>query len=335
MTELFEIRLSGSPDRRELDRLRKLLNFRPRGRLDDIEDAEFGHRYLRDTPGEGVTLSLWRRTNGDWTINLGYRGDPPPVDLVDRVCAESVEAATRAGLGLIEVVPSDRRTTLGPDLLSRIPHRPVLTLPLADISADGRGVTAMDTVHTALGLRREYGGDSGAERGWRYLQRDPSGLVLLQLLWTFQADTADIVVLADEHTTPDPATLWGCQLQTAAAAAMAGLVAGQPHPSIPGPDPLPASATARLEDLRSLDELWQRHPAHTRDRELARGLLLTALAHYNSPTHASPLNLGIERVLPKPGLIPDTVRAQAEDFLLASQKLIEIPSSGIALNDPA
>ena len=119
-TELFEIRVSGSPDRRELDRLRKLLNLHPRGRLDDIEDAEFGHRYLRDTPGEGVTLSLWRRTNGDWTINLGYRGEPPPVDLVDRVCAESVEA-----------------------------------------------VTAMDTVHTALGLRREHGGDSGAERGWR------------------------------------------------------------------------------------------------------------------------------------------------------------------------
>ena len=99
MELIFEVHLEGELDRPRLDRLRKLLNLTPRGRLDDLEDAEFGQRRLRDEPAGPVRLTLWRRDNSArWAFRLTFGGAPPAAELVASARAQVVAAAAAVGL---------------------------------------------------------------------------------------------------------------------------------------------------------------------------------------------------------------------------------------------
>jgi hypothetical protein len=199
--------------------------------------------------------------------------------------------AVAGALGLTVVQP--RPEQLGPvaDWAAEPPRHRALTVRLAaSLSVDER-----ELVGRILQLRRER--PIGTERGWRYVRRDRTGKVLLQLL-EWWPEAAELVVLYDREA-PDAAIVQACLLEIGAAVAKAGL-------TVTGSSPLPVPGEPEWERLgspvrgaRDLDELWARlgTPASA-SYEVRRGRLLAAIM---SSAWRD---------------IPDVLRGQARDFLL-------------------
>jgi hypothetical protein len=95
--------LRGAVDRARLEELRRSLGLRPRGRLTDQEDSEFGYRYVGDPDDRSVILSLWRYADDEWGVALDT---VPPAGVADpdveMWAARAEEAAAQAGLAVVE-----------------------------------------------------------------------------------------------------------------------------------------------------------------------------------------------------------------------------------------
>jgi hypothetical protein len=155
-----------------------------------------------------------------------------------------------------------------------------------------------------LGLRREGGGLSSHEYGWRYVRRDARGKVLLQLLRYLESSD---VVLYYDGPAPDADTLEGVWLQVGAAVAKAGLRVADAQPRA-----MPDAATwdrlgARAAGAADLVQAWDRLGV-TPDTapELRRGLLLAAVMSSAWPDR------------------PELLRRQAFEYLIG----IEVTARG-------
>lgn len=282
MTELFTVVFDSQPD---LGRFCKLLDLKPRGRLDDVFDQEFGFRELRRFEDGPIWLSLWR---DPWQVSLTYMGADPPPEMVAEVQGEVLAVAGALGLAVVELEPEQ----LGPvaDWAAELPQHRALTVRLAaSLSPDERAV-----VSRILGLRRDGG---GAELGWRYVRRDRTGKLLLQLMewWPHAAE----LVLFYDRDAPDEAIVEACLLQIGAAVAKAGLTVTESIP-LPVPGELECERLGgRMRGARDLDELWAKLGVlDSAPSEVRRGRLLAAImssAWRNAPT---------------------TLRGQARNFLL-------------------
>ncbi|MBO0808068.1 MAG: hypothetical protein J2P32_07180, partial [Actinobacteria bacterium] len=198
----------------------------------------------------------------------------------------------------------------------KLPTRQALVITLGGLGKHFSGPLA--TLEVGLGLRRESGGGRvPAECGWRFLQRDRSRWILLQMLWNRPEDEVQVVVYDDQPDT-DPALLHACRLQVAAAATMAGLTWKTQEPP-PRPGELStADIAARAADVENIDQLWQRFDARDASKELKRAILLAALAPLVSAysTQMPPVMLGFQRIVPEEAPIPETLREETESFLL-------------------
>jgi hypothetical protein len=219
MKAIFDVRLEGRLDQPRLDRLRKLLNLTPRGRLTDTEDAEFGHRDLRDTPQEWVWLTLWRESDTDWHLHLTFAGPALPQPEIDECLAGVLGAAAALGLAVTRIWPEPAGPVPAPEVL-RLPARKALSVRL-----DGgrRLVHRLDVpvraaLQRALKLRRELG---ETESGWRYVQwAPPRDSLLLQL---FDGDGGTEVALLYDERPPSAEVVAECRRQIAEAATAAGM----------------------------------------------------------------------------------------------------------------
>lgn len=281
MTDLFTVVFDSQPD---LYRFRRLLDLKPRGRLDDVFDEEFGFRELRRFEDGPIWLSLWR---DPWRVSLDYMGADPPAGMVAEVQGEVLAVAGALGLGVVELEPEQ----FGPvaDWAADLPQHRALTVRLAaSLSPNEHAV-----VSRILGLRRD---GSGAELGWRYLRRDRTGKLLLQLMeWPHAAE----LVLFHDREAPTDAIVEACLLQIGAAVAKAGLTVTESIP-LPVPGELEWERLGgRMRGARDLDELWAKLGIpDTTPSEVRRGRLLAAImssAWRNAPT---------------------TLRGQARNFLL-------------------
>jgi hypothetical protein len=102
MTQQFKVQLRGDVTDDVLDRIRERLALTPRGRLADLEDAEFGYRYLvRDESGR-IDLSLFRdpRDHRRWRLTLSNPGRPATRDVVTEVRRDILLAAEDLGLAV-------------------------------------------------------------------------------------------------------------------------------------------------------------------------------------------------------------------------------------------
>lgn len=209
MMRLFDIALTGQLDRPRLEQLRKLLDLEPKGRLTDTEDAEFGHRSLRDVRDEWAWLNLWRRDARNWHMILTYAGPRPAQHVIDRCEGEVLGAA--AALSLAVATPA------------RVPLVPVAVPAIRALSvrfSTFLGVDEVDKLSRALELRHELGGMSGTEFGWRYLRWDPAaGSLLWQLLGR---EHGELVLLYDTDP-PTELVVEECRLRAEQAAASAGV----------------------------------------------------------------------------------------------------------------
>ena len=88
------VRLRGEMPPAKLRAVRELLGLTPDGRLDDEDDASFGHRALR----QDVLLDLYRHRNAEWRLRLTYRNEPPAPETVERCRLDILAAAARLGL---------------------------------------------------------------------------------------------------------------------------------------------------------------------------------------------------------------------------------------------
>jgi hypothetical protein len=209
MMPLFEVELVGELDRPRLEYLRKLLDLEPMGRLTDTEDAQFGHRALRDTPEEWVWLGVWRHDAWHWQVSLTYMGPRPEQSVIDRCEGEVLGAAAVIGL---EVTTPARVLPVE----VAVPDRRALSLRLGTFM----DVERVESLRRALGLNRELGGVSGREFGWRYLRRDPGrGSLLWQL---FGRDRGELTLLYDVEQPTGP-VLRECRQRAEDAAARAGV----------------------------------------------------------------------------------------------------------------
>jgi hypothetical protein len=223
MRPIFDVRLSGRLEQRRLDRFRKLVNLTPRGRLTDTQDAEFGHRALRDTPQEWVWLTLWRDSDTDWHIRLTFAGPAVPQPEVDRCLAGVLGAASALELTVTRIWPEPALPVPAPER-AQLPTRTALSVRLdGGRRVVGRlDIPVLATLQRALGLRRERG---DTEVGWRYVWwAPPRESLLLQL---FDGDGSTEAALLYDERAPSAEVVTGCRAQIAEAAAQAGLrVAG-------------------------------------------------------------------------------------------------------------
>jgi hypothetical protein len=137
-------------------------------------------------------------------------------------------------------------------------------------------IDGIDRLRRMLQLRREGGGQSGVEYGWRWVHRDASSRVLLQLVFEYPESTE--VSLWYSGAAPGPEVVDGLRLQVAAAADRAGLGVAA---VIPGPAP-DAGTWERLGSpaagAADLDEVWARLGVDAQTpAELRRGLLLAVI----------------------------------------------------------
>ena len=203
-----DLRLEGPMGRPYLDHLRKLLDLRPTGRLTDTEDMEFGWRTV--VPGPPTTradLVLWRHTPDAWSVRLGARdGARPGEDEVDQCRAEVLGAA--AALGLLARVRPRPAAPVRVEADLAPPVRPAVAVSLSGGHRFG-GLLSVDPreeLQRAFGLRREFGGLSGTEYGWRYVRWDrPGGRILAQL--HDRAGIGTDLVLSYDRRPPSPRTV--------------------------------------------------------------------------------------------------------------------------------
>lgn len=128
--------------------------------------------------------------------------------MIDRCEGEVLGAA--AALGLAVATPA------------RVPLVPVALPAIHALSvrfSTFLGVDEVDKLGRALELRRELGGMSGTEFGWRYLRRDPEGSLLWQL---FGRDDGELALFYDTDP-PTGKMVEECRLRAEQAAARAGL----------------------------------------------------------------------------------------------------------------
>lgn len=97
MKRILSVRVRGEMPQAKLDALRERLGMRSIGRLTDLEDAEFGYRYLRQNNGN-VVLRLWRQTDTEWIIHLSFENEPPSDSTVQECRSQIFEAAAALGL---------------------------------------------------------------------------------------------------------------------------------------------------------------------------------------------------------------------------------------------
>lgn len=102
MKRILSIRLCGEMPQSKLDQLRERLRMRRMGRLTDLEDAEFGYRYLRQDDGNIVVLRLWRQTDTEWVVDLSFEHDPPSDGIVQECRSQILESAAALGLAVEE-----------------------------------------------------------------------------------------------------------------------------------------------------------------------------------------------------------------------------------------
>ena len=102
MTMQFKVELRGEVAGEVLDRLRDRLALTPRGRLTDLEDAEFGYRYLMKDDSGHIDLTLFRdpRDHRRWRLTLSYLGRPATRDVVTEVRRDVLLAAEDLGLAV-------------------------------------------------------------------------------------------------------------------------------------------------------------------------------------------------------------------------------------------
>lgn len=98
MQLILSVRLCGEMPQAKLDALRGRMGMRSIGRLTDLEDAEFGYRYLRQDKGNFVVLHLWRRSDTEWAIHLSFENEPPSDTIVQQYRSQIFEAAAALGL---------------------------------------------------------------------------------------------------------------------------------------------------------------------------------------------------------------------------------------------
>ena len=237
MRRVFNIGFEGELDPARLSRFQKVLNLRPLGRLTDTEDTEFGHRALRNTPDHRVWLDLWRRDSARWSVTLSY-ADPRPSEAVVARCRAEVLAAIEAvGLAAAPIWPAPTEP-VQPLAGLEPPGTRALSVRLAGGERlQGRlKVGVRDRLQRGLHLRREPGGVSGNEFGWRYVRFDPpAGSQLLQLYDDPDAGT-EIALLVDREP-PSEEVVAGCRLQIEITATLAGMTVAGQHPE-------PAEVTA-------------------------------------------------------------------------------------------
>ncbi len=98
MNDQLLISLRGTLDRDRLIMLREALGLQRRGRLDDRDDWNFGHRYLR-VGARSPVMTLYRYEDDKWGIAVdswpGYPADPAEIEQ-----AIADVAAAVAGVGL-------------------------------------------------------------------------------------------------------------------------------------------------------------------------------------------------------------------------------------------
>lgn len=223
MTPILEVHLGGWLDDVRLGRLRKLLNLEPHGRLTDTQDAHFGHRSVRDVPDEWVWLDLFRRDGDRWLVTLTHAGPRPADEVVARGLAEVLGAADAVGLAVTRIWPDGVRPAALAQRLD-LPARRAWSVRLAggERTAGRLAVATLDQLQRALDLRRERGGVSGTESGWRYVRWDPPGNSALLQLLDDPATGTELVLLFDGQP-PAGDVVAGCRLQIAVAAAEAGM----------------------------------------------------------------------------------------------------------------
>jgi hypothetical protein len=211
MTRLHAVHLVGELDAARLNGLRAALGMQRRGRLTDLEDADFGYRVITVGAEQAATLRLWRDDEqpGDggprWRIVVEADG---PTGLTDGELAAWVErieaAAVAAGLTVVESRPGP----IGPR-----PTRALFVLVRRELSPADQ-----DRLRGELGL--DGRGDPADRHGWNFGERrlTPSGqpAVVMRLL-RLQVGTWAVAVDADPAAVVDPADLarWTAMVSSA------------------------------------------------------------------------------------------------------------------------
>jgi hypothetical protein len=103
MTRQLEVRLHGDMSQGTLEKLRKSLKLKKRGRLTDLEDVEFGYRYLQKDNANWIQLSLQRTAETDWFVVLTYLNEPVASQTVEQCRADILAAAKKLGFTAEEV----------------------------------------------------------------------------------------------------------------------------------------------------------------------------------------------------------------------------------------
>jgi hypothetical protein len=216
MHHRLHVELATELDQRTLDRIRKLLDLTPAGRLTDDEDQKFGWRRVPGPFTDLAELSLWRESAERWRIVVWGRDTLLPDPATERLRAEVLAVVRDLALP-VRQVRLDPPGPIASELWMDLPTEPALRLRLrGSLTVEER-----DTVRRMLRMHRESGGASGRESGWRYVRRDAEGVTLLQLLDRYQED-AELILYRDGAPT-DPKTLEGVRLQLGAAATRIGV----------------------------------------------------------------------------------------------------------------
>jgi hypothetical protein len=104
MTRALTVRLTGPMPADTLRRIREELSLHTRGRLSDVEDFDFGYRYLQKNDQNWIRLDLSRQDDTNCAFYLTYLSDPPPPETIGRVLADITAAADRHGFTVVEAI---------------------------------------------------------------------------------------------------------------------------------------------------------------------------------------------------------------------------------------
>lgn len=86
-------------DQESLDRLRRVLDLTPRGRLSDDWDYKFGYRVLEGDGAEATDAVLWRADGSPWHIEISYSaGNRPSGAELAKWRKEIIDGIKAAGL---------------------------------------------------------------------------------------------------------------------------------------------------------------------------------------------------------------------------------------------